>query len=276
MRKTFLFVNTAACFFLIAATIFVGRDVFSRGRSNNGYLSQKIERQGSAEKKIINRKKIGRTNIFCNKNISGTDQKSELNNRVSYKLIGTAFIPEGHSYAILEKNDGGKQMLVSETDKIDDLVIKLIKENTIVLVDIDGKETRLFSEGDKREKQSKEIIPGEVAIKYPAKNRYILAREDVRRSLANLGNIFTKFRAVPHKEEGVVKGFRIIDVVPDSIVKRIGLQSGDLILSVNGRSVCDLQGLSGIYEDVQKETSIELNIVRGTGEMTLTYELSDS
>jgi serine protease Do len=74
----------------------------------------------------------------------------------------------------------------------------------------------------------------------------------------------------------VKEGVLVSSVTPDSPAEKAGLRAGDVITSVNGRSVDDLRGLTERLRDAKPADDVELRITRDGKETTLKARMPDA
>lgn len=89
-------------------------------------------------------------------------------------------------------------------------------------------------------------------------------------------NIILAF-AVGYLLSGLAYGAMIVDVAPDSPAAAAGLQTGDVIVSVNGTKVNDVGELSSVLRslgvgDPNSSVTLELEVLRGEDEIVLVVE----
>jgi S1-C subfamily serine protease len=73
-----------------------------------------------------------------------------------------------------------------------------------------------------------------------------------------------------------IDGAELVGLPKNSAWRRLGFQSGDVILNVNGRKLKNRGDLDEALEGLQKDqkTSIDIKVIRGNQEMLLNYQLS--
>ena len=71
-------------------------------------------------------------------------------------------------------------------------------------------------------------------------------------------------------------GVLIMSVVPDSPAARIGLQSGDRILAINGKPTSSFRDVERIINASRPNVPIELTVARGVWQGKLTTELGSA
>ena len=80
--------------------------------------------------------------------------------------------------------------------------------------------------------------------------------------------ILNSARLVPESMNGKTIGFKIYGITSGSLFEKIKLENGDVITSVNGINLEDPSQGFKIYEALQDETNITLQIKRAGGQMT--------
>ena len=82
----------------------------------------------------------------------------------------------------------------------------------------------------------------------------------------SLGPGFSKIlesgRLVPYNRDGVMVGFKLIGVKSKSLWKKVGLNSGDVITSVNGMSMAQPDKGFALYEALQNERQIRVDFLK--------------
>ncbi len=69
------------------------------------------------------------------------------------------------------------------------------------------------------------------------------------------------------------KGARIVEVFKGSEAERIGLEKGDMIVELNGKSIKKPSDLVDIFEDVEEEAEVKLRILREGEKKSFTAKL---
>ena len=80
--------------------------------------------------------------------------------------------------------------------------------------------------------------------------------------------VLNSARLIPESLNGKTIGFKIYGITPGSLFEKIKLENGDIITSVNGINLEDPSQGFKIYEVLQDETNITLQIKRANGQMT--------
>lgn len=116
-----------------------------------------------------------------------------------------------------------------------------------------------------------EVGPGE----------YRLKRDAIKDALApeNLSNILTQARTIPNRKrvdgKTVIDGFRIYRIRPKSVFDKLGLQNGDIIKSINGQYLDNLDTALNMLQTLRSQDEFSLSIERRRREQEFHYEVED-
>ncbi len=115
---------------------------------------------------------------------------------------------------------------------------------------------------------------GTEGIRQVAPNSYLLDRETVTGSLQNLSTMMRDIRVVPSFDAArQPNGYRVASIRYGSLLDKLGLKRGDVIQSVNGLAISDPDRAYQAYQQLKDESSIQIDILRGSQPQTLTYEI---
>ncbi|HLD45372.1 MAG TPA: type II secretion system protein GspC [bacterium] len=103
-------------------------------------------------------------------------------------------------------------------------------------------------------------------------NTFQISRAEIDGALTNVNKLFTDIRAVPFFEGGVAKGFKILSVKNGSLFEKLGIRRGDVLKSVNGRTL-DIQSGFETFGTLKNESEFELEINRRDEDVTYKYEV---
>jgi general secretion pathway protein C len=189
-------------------------------------------------------------------------------------LIGTVCGPQGGIMAILEDLSTKTQSLYHLGNQI----------HTVGALSVIEKDRVLFRKGQQEEwlplaltQQAQSGAPG-AGISAPAPRpsapqRRILDRRDVDAALADRTRLLTHAQAVPYLTDGKLDGFRLYSVMPLGFFDKIGLQTNDLLQRINGVEIRDQGLLLSLFQQLQNERIVRVDIVRDTQRQTLVYEI---
>lgn len=198
----------------------------------------------------------------------------------NYILIGTITGPGGNSWAILQEKGSRKQQIFRVQGNIDGGKIVKVSRNQIQ-IERDGKrETLSLSEEETGSRPAGKLLPppspppskGEEVKKLSA-NRFLVNREDVTAAVGNVNQFMTQARLRPHFEMGKPSGYSVSEVVPGSLMEKLGLKNNDIIKKVNGMLVTRPEDVMQAYAQLQRDSNIEVEIERGGRAEVLRYEI---
>lgn len=114
---------------------------------------------------------------------------------------------------------------------------------------------------------------GDQQIRKIGDDRYLVAQAEVEHSMSNLSELFTQMRAVPNMQDGKTNGFRLFAIRSGSLFQKIGLQNNDVVQRINGIELNDPGKAMSLFQDLQGETKLSVDVVRGGETRTLSYEI---
>jgi type II secretion system protein C len=198
----------------------------------------------------------------------------------SYILAGTITGPGGYSWAILQEKGSRKQQIFRIHGNIDGGKIISVTRKQIQ-IEKDGKrETLSLSEEDARPQSSGKPLPpappspaGKEEVKKLSANRFLVNREDVTAAVGDINRFMTQARLRPNFEMGKPAGYSVSEIVPGSLMEKLGLKNNDVIKKVNGMAVSRPEEVMQAYAQLQQDSNIELEIDRGGRTEILRYEI---
>ena len=114
-------------------------------------------------------------------------------------------------------------------------------------------------------------------IEKVGENEFIIQKDAIEETLNNLNNIITQARVIPNFVGGgadrKVDGFRIYRIQPGSIFQYLGLVNGDVIKSINGEAMDNMEKGIQLLQSLRNETSFNLSIERQSKPLDLSYEV---
>ncbi len=102
-------------------------------------------------------------------------------------------------------------------------------------------------------------------IEKEGETHFNVQKTEIDKAFSNLNQVLTQARAIPSFENGVPNGFKIIQIVPDSIYTKLGIKEGDTLTGVNGEPM----------NDPGKAFQLLNELRAGSGHMELTLKSPD-
>ncbi|MDM7323327.1 MAG: type II secretion system protein N [Gammaproteobacteria bacterium] len=82
------------------------------------------------------------------------------------------------------------------------------------------------------------------------------------------------FRLEPVMEAGQVRGYRIHALHDPTLLQRAGLESEDVVLRVNGRSLLEMPDIAGLMNDLRNAVALDIVVLRHGIETPLRIDLN--
>ncbi len=114
---------------------------------------------------------------------------------------------------------------------------------------------------------------GDEGIRKVAENEYVIAHEEIEKTLSNLNTIATQARIVPAFKNGVAQGFKLFSIRPGSLYAKIGIQNGDVIKKINGYDINSPDKALEVYQKLRDAREITVEIERRGRSVKKTYTI---
>jgi len=192
------------------------------------------------------------------------------------RLMGTVVAEDPMlRFAFIENRSQRKQEAYREGDKANEVLIKKVMRNKVVITTDKGDKllTVEIEESTKRSKSPPYArqSPGNSAAssqipdsRYP-RTRHAsinLDREEVVTSLANTDQFLEEVDIYPYIQGDKPVGFRISRVPPQSVLRKIGLRSRDVILGVNDQDITSPEQAVEFFETIAEGGDVTIKIKR--------------
>ena len=187
-------------------------------------------------------------------------------------LVGTA---EGVGYAIFMDTATGKQKAFKMGESV-------FGGGTIVSI---GTRTAELSSGAKRFsfKVPSSMPPSGQPVSSQAENSRIASSRGEgkwvvdQRAMAgifdNMDKVLTDARFTPYIDGGKLSGFQVSEVKAGGVFGLIGLQNGDVVLSINEYKLDSPGKVAQILGGLKGESEVKVDVLRGRQPRTLRYQI---
>ena len=102
---------------------------------------------------------------------------------------------------------------------------------------------------------------------------YHIDRALLEENLQDLSKLGMEARIIPNYVDGKYQGFRLVGLTPNSLLRAIGLESGDLVTRVNGQDIDTPNKALQLFEQLRSSPTITLDIERRGQKVTMTYKV---
>ena len=101
-----------------------------------------------------------------------------------------------------------------------------------------------------------------------------VTQKEAKRQVTQLSNLLSQVRVQPNfTRSGRADGFKILHVNRGSFVEALGINSGDVIKSINGTVVDSMQKGYELFNRLRNETSVDVEIIRNKETRTVHFEM---
>ncbi len=115
---------------------------------------------------------------------------------------------------------------------------------------------------------------GEGGIRSVGENRWEVSRLEVDKARANMNDLLRQARLEPNIVDGRAEGFVVRMIQPRSLLSRLGLQVGDVVMQVNGVSLDSPEKALQIFQQLREARQITVSLTRGGTPLSFSYEVN--
>ncbi|MCB9727317.1 MAG: hypothetical protein H6744_00725 [Deltaproteobacteria bacterium] len=102
---------------------------------------------------------------------------------------------------------------------------------------------------------------------------YELDKAMLDQQLQDLSSLGTQARVVPNYRNGKYEGFKLVGVRPGSLYRSIGIRSGDVIKSINGRPIDSPNKALELFDQLKSSSALNVEIERRGQPKQLNYSI---
>ena len=175
--------------------------------------------------------------------------------------------------ALVAQGDAGEK-LYRLGDRVAGAEITHIEARRILLLRNGKREALLLETAAPRRGSSFNRRRATAGITMINERARVVPRNLLDRQMQRLPEVLGQARAAPYRDHnGLEAGFRIVDIVPDSVFDQLGLQQEDVIVSVNGVSVRNNQEALAAYQSFKSADALRLGLLRDGREVTIDFSI---
>lgn len=113
------------------------------------------------------------------------------------------------------------------------------------------------------------------SIRRDSDTDYRVTRDELKKQTANLPQLLQQARAVPHMNAtGALDGFRITMIQAGSVFEKLGIQTGDVVKSVNGQPLDSPTKAMELYNALRDAPSVSISVERNGRVETFNYSMN--
>jgi general secretion pathway protein C len=152
-----------------------------------------------------------------------------------------------------------------------------IEKKRVVLERNGGREILVFDEKEAPPKRGGTVSKAtktddESGISEAGDNKFTIPRETLDKYIGDLDAIGKMGRARPHRDEnGKTDGFRLSGIRRNSLGSKLGIKTGDVVHSVNGKGLTNAKEAMEAWQTLQNDNSFSFEITRRGKKQTMEY-----
>lgn len=113
----------------------------------------------------------------------------------------------------------------------------------------------------------------EEGVKKVGTNKYELQRSEVEGQLSDAEALAKQARIVPNIKGGKTDGIKLIGVQGDSVYSKIGIRTGDVVHSINGKKITSQARALELLDQMRKENNVQIEVERRGKKQMFEYTL---
>ena len=121
-----------------------------------------------------------------------------------------------------------------------------------------------FDGGKKDKKSEKSNKTDNNVIKKIGDSQFQINRSDLNKYIRSLPQILQEAKAVPHRENGEIIGWRLTYIKPGSIIEQLNIKKSDIVISVNNETPRSHFQAAELLQRLKNQSTFDV-IVRGKG-----------
>jgi len=206
--------------------------------------------------------------------------KAERNVKVAsningYRLVG--FV-SGSAPMALFKKSSKPVAIVTKNRGIDGVwILDKIKKDGVYLKNKRTKEVKKFEFPSMTKQLS--VFGKKLSVTY-SKPSYISSNvekitvsKNILKQVGNINTLFRQINIVPVFKNKKAIGYRVNYIAPNSVLRKIGLRRGDIIVSINGEATTSPQKIMSLYSEIGSMTNVNLDIIRNGRKKTIFVDI---
>ncbi len=277
MKKIDKFIDLAifvilgvALAYLVDSLIFVSLPtinfkVIHKGKAVSRNKSQDIE-------KVILSKNVFDVDVGVNKPKVVPVAKAKIVSSINgYKLVG--FI-RGRDPMVLLKKGNKPVVIVTKNKGLDKRwYLYKIADSGVYLKNKRTGEMKLFQFKNQNSSAPALMFAGEENVNSDSSIETVRVPKNILSQVDNLNVLLRQINIVPVFKNGKAYGYVINYLSPNSVLRRIGLRVGDVIVSINGQPTTDPSALMGLYAQLRDLNSVSINLIRNSKKKTIFVQI---
>lgn len=210
---------------------------------------------------------------------------SDTESKLSIKLVNTLVLQDSvksiaavqirSDKTVLNIREGEKIKDMAEIGRIDrqKMIFKNLKTGTCeYIANLDKNLKRITPLKILKPKDGKKLLnPQKDGIKN-AGDSYKIPGKVREEMLSNISEVLTQARAVQINNPDGSLSFKLTEIVPNSIYSKLDIQNDDVIKSINGKKITNINEVMTLFGNIRQIDHFELGILRNGSEINKDYD----
>jgi general secretion pathway protein C len=280
-QKAITVLNAFIVFMIIVATLFLARDLVSivfLSRAKTVKTEKKI--RPAVRRSLQDYAAILKNNPFGFQGgdltilSSASGSPAPLISPTDVIVLGTIAGRSNLSYAIIADKTGQQDVYRIGENVLGFGKLVNVEKNKIVIKS-NGKDVDIPLADISVIEEAKSSGPGQAGGfgKKTGESSYILDKARIQQAIDKPEQIMTDARFLPNMIDGKQQGFVLREVKPGGIYNSLGLQSGDVLLSINEAPISNPESALQAFTALRGIDRVQLDIIRNGAKTTMTYQI---
>lgn len=213
------------------------------------------------------------------------NKKSSLN----VKLVDTIVLQDSvKSIASVQLNSKKELLMAREGQTVESMKIGRIEKSRMIFRNLQSQDCEYIEQKETRRprrrggrirtmNKTKAAAFREKAKKIDGiqqdGNTFKVKRDFLKTKLADINTILTEAKGIPIKNPDGTISFKIVDVDPGGIFAYLGVQNGDIITSINGEPIKEINEVMSFFGKITSLNNISLGFDRQGDNVTQNYNI---
>ncbi|MFH0976658.1 MAG: hypothetical protein V1874_12820 [Spirochaetota bacterium] len=274
-------INTAAVIVFSFTTAFTANQFIKHSITPSYSIiaeKEKITASKTVKKSFEEYKTILDSSFFklaseSDKSKESGDSVSAASNLSDFLLLGTISGPAVIARALIKKTQEKEAQIFKLWSDV--YGFKLVRIDNLKIYLKRGESVEILEMYPKSEKSQPPTSP-QGTDKTNSKNTQTISRSEIQQNVFNnIDNALQGLRAGPHRVNNVIDGYTLFRVSPNNILYKLGARSGDIAKRINGHPIDSTEKLLGLWQSIQNEPKISVDIERGGKLQTFEFKVTD-
>jgi type II secretory pathway component PulC len=213
-------------------------------------------------------------------------EESDSRTSLPLKLLNTVVLQDSvKSIAAVQVRSGRDLKQVREGDEIDGMarIARIARLEMIIKNLQTGACESVVNEKMKNERPGISIMSSSQANNFRQQqkikgidnqgNKYVIAKDLLDEKLKDISVVLTQARAIKIQNPDGTLAFKITEIEPGSIFSYLGIQNDDVITSIGGKPISDLNEVMSMFGRIKNLDNLQLGIRRDGEETNMDYQI---